>query len=396
MKRMLCFLLACLLLPLSAPAEPLTPQHHLESALRRFDTLGACVAVFQNGEITDVFTYGQKRIGGEAITADTAFQVGSISKMVANIGLMQLIEQHSLSLETEIGDILGYPVRNPACPDEPITLRQLMTHTAGIRDGMDYHNAISGTVAPLKTLFTARARRQFYDTHRPGGKRVYTNFGGGLIGVLIEKLSGQTLDDYMKEHVFDPLGVTAAYQAARLPESVPTADLFRMPEKRIAKTLRDDKALHTLPEPELHYYLTAGKLIISAPDLAKILIALCDGGIYQDSRILKESTVAEMTTVQDHRESVSCQTGHGLFMNILTDTQVEGRTMYGHGGKAYGMICAAYFDPTDRTGVVMLTNGCNDNRMYNGVGLIGRTVLSLCYEHIIDPAIAVRDPFEVQ
>ena len=75
---------------------------------------------------------------------------------------------------------------------------------------------------------------------------------------------------------------------------------------------------------------------------------------------------------------------------------MEGRTLYGHGGKAYGMLCAAYFDPADRTGVVMLTNGCNDDRMYNGVGLVGRTVLSLCYQHIIDPAIAVRDPFEVQ
>jgi len=103
-----------------------------------------------------------------------------------------------------------------------------------------------------------------------------------------------------------------------------------------------------------------------------------------------------MTTVQDCIGSVNCETGNGLFINILTDTQVEGRTLYGHGGKAYGMICAAYFDPTDRTGVVMLTNGCNDDRMYNGVGLVGRTVLSLCYEHIIDPAIAVRDPFEVQ
>lgn len=351
--------------------------------------------MFQNGEVTDVITYGQRRIGGDPITADTAFQVGSISKMVANIGLMQLLEEQRISLETELGDLLGYPVRNPAYPNEPITLRQLMTHTASLRDGLDYHNAIGGSVSPLKALFTQRARHQFYSAHRPGTKRVYSNFGGGLVGALIEKLSGQTLDDYMKEHVFDPLGATAAYQAAKLPESVPTADMFRMPEKRIAKTLRDDKQLNTLPEPELHYYLTAGKLIISAPDLARILIALCDGGVYQDARILKESTVSEMTAVQDHIGSVACETGNGLFLNILTDTQVEGRTLYGHGGKAYGMICAAYFDPTDRTGVVMLTNGCNDNRMYNGVGLIGRTVLSLCYEHIIDPAIAVRDPFLV-
>lgn len=394
-KRILSFLLA-LLLPLCASAEHLTPEYYIHSALRRFDTLGACVAVFQNGEVTDVFTYGERRIGGEGITADTVFQVGSISKMIANIGLMQLVEEQHISLETDLSDLLGYPVRNPAYPDDPITLRQLMTHTASIRDGIDYQSALKGNITPLSTALGERASRHFYSAYKPGQKRMYSNFGGGLIGALIEKLSGQTLDDYMKEHVFDPLGVTAAYQAARLPENVPTADLFRMPEKRIAKTLRDDTQLNTAADPESHYYLTAGKLIISAPDLAKLMIALCDGGIYQDARLLKESTVDEMITVQDDIGSVSCETGNGLFMNILTDTQVEGRTLYGHGGKAYGMICAAYFDPTDRTGVVMLTNGCNDDRMYNGVGLVGRTVLSLCYEHIIDPAIAVRDPFEVQ
>lgn len=354
------------------------------------------MAVFQNGEITNVITYGQKRIGGEDITADTAFQVGSISKMVANIGLLLLLDEQGIPLDAEIGDILGYPVRNPAYPDEPVTLRQLMTHTASLRDGADYQSAIAGRVTPLSTVLGARARRHFYAACKPGAKRMYSNFGGGLIGVLIEKLSGQTLDDYLQEHLFAPLGVTAAYQAALLPPDVPTADLFRMPEKRIAKTLRDDTACVTVPDPESHYYLTAGKLILSAPDLAKILITLCDGGEYQGESILPSSIVREMTTVQDHIGSVQCDSGSSLFLNILTDTQVEGRTLYGHGGKAYGMICAAYFDPTDRTGVVLLTNGCNDDRMHNGVGMIGRSVLTLCYEHLIDPVLAARDPFEVQ
>ena len=115
-----------------------------------------------------------------------------------------------------------------------------------------------------------------------------------------------------------------------------------------------------------------------------------------DARILKESQTAEMTARQEYTGSVACDSGNGLFLNIITDDEVEGRTLYGHGGKAYGMLCAAYFDPTDRTGVVMLTNGCNNKSDANGVGVLGRDILTLCYERIIDPFHQVEDPFEVR
>ena len=144
------------------------------------------------------------------MTADTAFQVGSISKMVACIGLLQLMDEQGVSLDDELGDVLGYEVRNPYYPEVPVTLRQLMTHTASLRDASDYDDALEGDGLPLKTLLAERARAVF-SRSEPGHERVYSNFGGGLIGPLIEALSGMTLDDYMAQNVFEPLGVTAAY-----------------------------------------------------------------------------------------------------------------------------------------------------------------------------------------
>ena len=70
-------------------------------------TLGASVAVFQNGSVTYTYTYGQIRPGGPEVTADTVFQVGSISKMVACIGLLQLMDAKDVSLDDELGDVLG-------------------------------------------------------------------------------------------------------------------------------------------------------------------------------------------------------------------------------------------------------------------------------------------------
>ena len=285
--------------------------------------------------------------------------------------------------------MLGYEVRNPYYPQVPVTLRQLMTHTASLQDASDYNRALDGRGLPLKSLFTQEGRAVFLQ-QRPGARRLYSNFGGGLIGSLIEALSGRTLDDYMSEKVFEPLGITAAYQASRLAPDVPVADLYYMPRRRLAKQVREE--IPTLRD----YCFTAGKLTISAPDLCKILIVLCDGGVCGDARILKESQTQEMLTPQNYTGSVTCESGNGLFINIITDDEVEGRTLYGHGGKANGMLCAAYFDPSDRTGVVMLTNGCQNKSMHNGVGMLGRNILTLCYELVIGPDHQVENPFEVR
>ena len=393
LTRRILALLICLCIPACALGQAVDGQAQdaLDALFARYDTLGASVAVIQNGQVTYTYCYGLRRIGGEAVTPDTAFQVGSISKMVSNIGLMQLLE--GVSLDSDLSDLMGFPVRNPAYPNTPVTLRQLMTHTASLRDGGVYQDALYGKGRTLDSLFEKKARYAFYSGYEPGFHREYSNFGGGLIGSLIEKLSGQTVDDYMRANVFEPLGITAAYQPGLL--SVPMASMYHMPQRRIAKDLDAAPTPVTSPDWRLHYTYTAGRLIISAPDLAKLLIVLCDGGVYQNTRILSEKAVGDITTRQDYIGSVACETGNGLFLNIITDNQVQGRTLYGHGGKAYGMLCAAYFDPGDRTGVVMLTNGCRNTSVHNGVGMLGRQALTLCYRLLLEGAHDVQDPFAV-
>lgn len=397
MRRIVCLCLTLMLCAFSgALAEDISVEDELAALFQRFSTLGASVAVFQNGHIIYTYCYGVRSVGGGSVTPDTGFQVGSISKMVANVGLMRLLEENDIPLDSEVGDILGFSLRSPEYPNTPVTLRQLMTHTAALRDNGYYDLALDGSPRALSALFQGNALSYLFEDWEPGSRRSYSNFGGGLIGCLIEKLSGQTLDDYMTENVFSPLGIIASYEASLLPESMPLADMYAMPQKRLTKALRDDTTRVLSADPERDYFLTAGKLLITAPDLCRILIVLCDGGVYENARILKESTVKEMTTRQNFIGSVSCESGHGLFMNIITDDEVEGRTLYGHGGKANGMLCVAYFDPTDRTGVVMLTNGCNNASVYNGVGLLGRLVLTLCYERVIGDEAVVLDPFLVE
>ncbi len=373
----------------------LSTQEKLDALFAKYDTLGACVCIIEKGQITYTFCYGSIAPEGDAVTADTLFRVGSISKMVTGIGMMQLVEGGMADLEDDVGDLLGTTVRNPHYPTSIVTLRQLMTHTAGLRDSGFYTLALEGKVTPLDVLFAAGKRSyQFYSTLRPGARVKYSNFGGGLLGCIIEALTGQTLDAYMNDNVFAPLGITAAYQGALLPQNTAVADMYAMPSEKMQAAVREGDVLQSC-DPMTDYTLSAGKLTLSAPDLAKLLIALCNDGVYGDTRILSKNTVTGIRTAQNGIGSVTCKSERGLEMNIITDTIVQGRTLYGHGGKANGMLCAAYFDPIDRTGVVMLTNGCNNTRSYQGVGLLSVMAIRLCYTELLDNACDSENPWLV-
>lgn len=400
-KAMLAILCLILSIGLTSPAISEAGEEHtkaLDEIFARFHTMGASVAVFQNGQITYTYAYGLADRKNELpATPDTLYQIGSISKLISNIGLMQLYEQGLFTLEDDMQAILGVPIRNPEYPDTPITVRQVLSHTAGLCDSGYYNLALYGKDMTLTKMFTGnRAKYQFTKGLRAGRHYDYCNFGGGLIGSLIEKLSGLTVEEYMHEHVFAPLGIQAAYQPQLLDKSLLVAKQYDMDTGDMTNNPRlSALPAHDTPDPERAFVYTAGKLTLSAPDLAKLLIALCDEGIYQDTRLLKPSTVQRMLERQDHIGSVDTDAGCGLCVAIVKDAEVEGRTMYGHGGKANGMLCAAYFDPSDRTGVVMLTNGCDCDEMYQGVGSLGRIALSYCYNHIIGPKHRVVSPFLV-
>ncbi|MEA5145797.1 MAG: serine hydrolase domain-containing protein, partial [Candidatus Limiplasma sp.] len=221
--------------PQTRAALHATLQQKLDAAFARYKTLGAVVCVIENGAVTDTFTYGSIAPDGAPMTADTLFRVGSISKMVTAVGVMQLVERGTLALDGDVGAVLGIPLRNPQYPDIPITLRQLMSHSAGLRDSGHYTIALRGEARPLAELFAQpQVRYLFHPGAAPGSRTEYSNFGGGLLGSVLEAATGQTVDAYMAANVFAPLGITAAYQSGALPAGVTVSDMYIMPGRRRA------------------------------------------------------------------------------------------------------------------------------------------------------------------
>lgn len=390
MKRMISLLLLLIvMLPsLGLAVEYCScsdPQTHaerneaLERVLYGYNTMGAQVALIQDGRIIDTFQYGRaNRQENTPVTSDTYFRIASVSKMVSAVGILQLLERGEVTLDGDIGEVFPFPIRNPYYPDAPITLRQIMSHTASLRDDYHYERATHGDIVSLEHVFDGNYTRNNFLRRAPGAGVTYSNFGGGLLGSIIEQQSGYTIDEYMQRYVFGPLGVSAGYHTPCLPHGAEIARVYNVKSTGMTLDLMDRSDEHWDPDPELNYVHSAGALIMNAEGLAKILIALAGDGTSYGATLLQPETVALMRENQNGIGSVACDAKRGLNLNIITNRLVQGRTLYGHQGKAYGMICAAYFDPTDQTGVVLLTNGCDDSTV-DSVAKIARAVLSKAY-----------------
>ena len=399
MKRIIAFLMAFLLFAAQGAAECACPdaeeharrQAIVDRVLAGYETMGASVAVISHGQVVDTFVYGRaNRADNMPVTEETYFKIASVTKMISALGVMRLVENHTMELDADISDYLPYTVRNPYYPDTPITLRQIMTHTATLADGYHYKEATDyGRITPLSIVFEGNYRKQNFIAKQPGTVSDYSNFGGGMLGVFMEELSGMPVDEYMQTYIFQPLGVTAAYHTPNLPADAQIARIYNTETTGMTLDMMASDETHWFAEPELDYVHTAGGLMCTAEGLARLLICIIGDGTYNGARILRPETVEAMRTMQNNVGSVACDSNRGLNMNILTDVLVPGRTMYGHQGKAYGMIAAAYGDPTDQTGVVMITNGCNDST-FNSVARIARALLSAIYEGWLDEPQAYR------
>lgn len=355
----------------------------LERVLRTYNAVGASIVFIKEGRIVDVYHYGKaNRAEGIPVGDDTLFRVGSVTKMVSALGVMKLWEMGEFNLDEDIGTYFGFKARNPYFPSVPITIRQIMSHTSSLADNGHYSRALNGDIVRLSSMFAGTLSSTDFSRYEPGTRYHYSNFGGGLLGSVIELFTAGTADEWLSETVYQPLNITASYFTPNMPEDTQIARIY---DPKTLGVLFDSEPLtraDMAADFERHYTYTAGALSISAIDLAKVLMIIADDGIVDGRMILNPETVHAMREAQNNIGSVRCDAGRGLNLNIITNSIVQGRTLYGHQGKAYNMICAAYCDPTDRTGVVLLTNGCDDST-FNSVARIVRGTMAEAW-NIID------------
>lgn len=362
MKRIIRGLALMLLLAVTAAAEPQNMDARVDEVFRATKTVGGAFVIAQHGEVVYERYYGeQQKTTHVPVSSNTYFRCASVTKLVTGIGLMKMMDEGILDPDEDISAYLGYTVRNPRFMDTPITLRMLMSHTAGLVE----NNSFARKASVLSDMIDVekKAYSNFKKDVRPGSAYAYSNFGAGITGAIVESVTGMDVSSYMRKTLFEPLGIDAAYSATQLknPEDIAATynkdgSLYAAPSYMLRQTYLEEAV------PDTHYRVTIGSLLIRPRDLAKLGIALCGDGTVDGVRVLSEEAITAMR--QEHGEAIDGITADSpyTFFTIRQDTLFDGLRVYGHQGTDEGIVCNLYVEPENELVIVVMTNGCNTRR----------------------------------
>ena len=310
----------------------------------------------KNGQIFLTWSFG-------GVDEKTCFRIASVTKWVTAIGLMTLYDQGKLDLDRDISSYLGYKVRNPAYPDTPITARMLLSHTSSLSpDASNYHPD------------WARIGKKGYDpifneAVEPGAMYAYADYNGALFGCLIEAISKQSVQNYLNNKVFKPLGLTAAYSPVFLPAGTACKDLLKK-NGRVEISVQKDRTrkYNNKADPKGNNGYTVGKLYIDAASMTKLAQMMLGGGELNGIRILKSNTVKLMESDQ----KLLADSPYGL--STVRLYQFDRGTWYGHQGRYSGLSSNIYYQRETGITMALIMNGYDyelkDNIVMPAVSLL--------------------------
>lgn len=258
----------------------------LPFALQRGDVAGAVISVVKDGKVVFAKGYGYADLKTLARPSPetTLFRPGSTSKLFAWTAVMQLVEQGKLDLDRDVNGYLDFTL--PPLDGKPITLRDLMTHTPGFEEIAK--GLITGIGSKQTTLGDYLKSHVPARIFPPGEIVAYSNYGCGIAGYIVERVSGQRFEDYVRQHIFVPLDM----QHSSNDQPVQGALAPLMASSYMTASAGEAQPFEVVnPVP-------AGGMSSTATDMSHFMIALLEGGSYNGSRILAPATVALMHTPQ--------------------------------------------------------------------------------------------------
>lgn len=361
-------------------------QKDLEKIVSENKLMGLTVHTF-GGDQEQTFNIGMRNeLQQLPITNETVFRIASISKSLASLGLLKLYDQKKFKLDDDVSKTLGFPLRNPNFPEIPITFRMILSHTSSIVDGSGYDKFLSATyketpITPISSVLLATGSYFTADmwlNKKPGTFFTYCNLNFGLVGTLIEKLSDERFDIYIKKEILQPLKINSGFNIQDVANVENIAVLYRK-ENEVWTPQKDDykgirPAATNLNDYKIgtngSYFGPQGGLRCSAHDLGKFLKFLKSDG-KSSPKLLSKKTLTEAKKQQwiyvndngDNYDGFFKSYGLGLHQTNTTasdfmgDPKIFGKFI-GHAGDAYGLISDAYISEKQNFGFVLITNGC--------------------------------------
>jgi CubicO group peptidase (beta-lactamase class C family) len=250
-------------------------------ALRTGDLAGAIVVVVKDGEVLATKGYGYADVAARRPVdpATTLFRLGSVSKLFTWTAVMQWVEEGKLDLDVDINRYLDFSI--PARAGRAITLRDLMTHTAGFEERSK--GLLRTTPETLRPLGEALQRWIPERVFAPGTTPAYSNYGTALAGYIVQRVSGMRFESYVDRHILAPLGMAHSTFMQPMPDSL--QPFMSRGYGRASEGARPHEYVELIP---------AGAMVTTGPDIARFMIAHLQNGEYDGERILRPETARMM------------------------------------------------------------------------------------------------------
>jgi CubicO group peptidase (beta-lactamase class C family) len=310
---------------------------------------GAAVSVVKDGKLFFAKGYGDADLKkGDPVDPErTTFRIGSVTKLFTWTAVMQLAEQGKLDLNADVNTYLDF--RIPDTYPQPITLKDLMTHTAGFEDR--YYERLAkdpnDLLPPRGWLVSHMPTR----VRPPGEVAAYSSYGAALAGYIVARVSGEPYDRYVQEHILNPLGM--AHTTARSP----TPPYIRA-HASAGYTYKDGtyKVFPDYTDMGQPAMAPAGGMQSSATDMARFMIAQLQNGRYGDADIAKARMLNKSTTQQMHSTLYTPDprilgTSYGFF-----DFSDNGQRTLGHSGGSDPIESLLLLLPEQNLGVFVVYN----------------------------------------
>jgi CubicO group peptidase (beta-lactamase class C family) len=358
---------------------------------------GVTTLIARHGKVVHFDAYGVKDLDSRApVTKDTIFRIASMTKPIVGVAMMMLWEEGKWSLDDPVAkhipEFAGLKVATPngeLPPSKPMTMRQLMSHTAGFDTNGGYEGKnITDRTKPLQAMIDTLAKLPL--PVQPGADWRY----GPVVdiqGYVVEKLSGQTLDAFLKSRIFDPLGMTDTgfWVDASKKDRVTKLFTYNEQKKLVAASTQSD------PTRKPVFLSGGGGLLSTTEDYWRFAQMLLNGGQADRKRYLKASTVELMRTnvlapgvvVDLYGPSYNIDgIGFGLDFAIIMDPAKaktpEGRNSFYWGG-AFGTWF--WIDPTNDVIVVGMMQNVDGSRPDRGSPQVRPMSRKLVYAALTDP-----------
>ena len=337
--------------PTLGPTDPAELETFLDdyfdSKMAEYHIAGAAISVVKDGKLFFAKGYGYADVenGIPVDPEQTIFRIGSVGKVLTWTAVMQLVEQGKLDLDADINTYLDF--RIPDTYPQPVTLKHLMTHTSGFEDRLlgSLVSDASDVIPEREWLVSHMSAR----VRPPGEAPGYSNYNAMLAGYIVARVSGQPYDQYIQEHIFDPLGMLHSTARSQIPPDL-------RPYASVGYTYADG-AFQVFPNYTAQPAgLPSGFHRASVTDMARFMIAHLQDGRYSDenipeARILEESTCRQMHSTLYTPDPRLPGMGYGF-----ADLSDNGQWTLGHQGYSPPMNSQLLLLPDQNLGVFVAYN----------------------------------------